>query len=233
MREGGGEGPGFVSMRDLEDQILLEAVVVPEVLRMKNATGQLQPCFSMLAKQRTHLLGPREVLAHRTGAAVDPDAAAGAFAVAPDPGDRAGRADGAAALRLAVAATAADGARRQGRVRRAAAARDLEAGDTSTPGRIDPVVTATLALDRFTFLGVRHLDGPPVLSSSWTRAGQLVTCWVGVRPLRPVNSLSLNFSIFFSRLVPFFLGGLSGTPPSASGGTAGGPPVRPGDGGPL
>lgn len=130
VREGGGEGPGFVSMRDLEDQILLEAVVVPEVLRTKKVTGQLQPCFSMLAKRRTHLLGPRQALAHRT---------AGALAVAPDPGDRTGRADGAAALRLAVAAAAADGVRRQGRVRRAAAARDPEAGDRSARGKIAPL----------------------------------------------------------------------------------------------
>lgn len=40
MREGGGEGPGFVSFGNVEDQTLLEAVVVvelvPEVLSVRN-----------------------------------------------------------------------------------------------------------------------------------------------------------------------------------------------------
>lgn len=40
MCEGGGEGPGFVSFRNLEDQTLMEAVVVvdlvPEVLGLTN-----------------------------------------------------------------------------------------------------------------------------------------------------------------------------------------------------
>lgn len=60
----------------------------------------------------------------------DPGAAAGAFAVAPDPGDRAGRADGAAALR--VTAAAADGARRRRRRRQAAGGRSLWAGGVDT-----------------------------------------------------------------------------------------------------
>lgn len=51
--------------------------------------------------------------------------------------------------------------------------------------------------------------------------------------LSPVNSLSRNCSIFFSRLVPFFLSGFSGKQPSASGRTVDDPPVRPGEGGPL
>lgn len=40
MREGGGEGPGLVSFRNLEDQTLMEAFVVvdlvPEVLSLTN-----------------------------------------------------------------------------------------------------------------------------------------------------------------------------------------------------
>ena len=60
----------------------------------------------------------------------DPDAAVGTFAVAPDPGDRAWRADGAAALRVAVtAAAAADGVRGRRRGGRTAAGSNLQAGD--------------------------------------------------------------------------------------------------------
>lgn len=45
------------------------------------------------------------------------DSTVRAFAVAPDAGDRTRRADGAAALRLAVTAVAADGVRRRRRGR--------------------------------------------------------------------------------------------------------------------
>lgn len=77
-------------------------------------------------------------LCHSTG---DADAAVGAFAVAPDPGDRAGCADSAAALWVAVtAAAAADGVRRRGRGRCTAVGSNLQAGDIQegTTLRLEP-----------------------------------------------------------------------------------------------
>lgn len=79
---------------------------------------------------------------------------------------------------------------------------------------------------------IDHLGGQPTLSSSSSsrgRTGRLATRWVGVLLLLgPVDSFSLNFSIFFSKLLPFFLGGFSRKRPSASA-----PLARPGEGGPL
>lgn len=45
--------------------------------------------------------------------------------------------------------------------------------------------------------------------------------------------LNFSFSIFFSKLVPFFLGGLSGKQASAFRIMADDPPLPPGEGGPL
>lgn len=78
MCERGGEGPWFVSVGDLEDQTLVAAVVVVDLVPVV-----LCSCVVLV------------VPGHST---TDPDTAVGALAVTPDPGDRAGRANSAAAL---------------------------------------------------------------------------------------------------------------------------------------
>lgn len=88
-----------------------------------------------------------------------------------------------------------------------------------------------------------RLDGQcslSILSSSWIRTGPLITCRARLPPLlcpggrSPVVPLSLSFSIFLSRLVHFFLGGLSGKQASASRLMVDDPPpLSPGEGGPL
>lgn len=96
-----------------------------------------------------------------------------------------------------------------------------------------------------TAINIPHLDGQCNLSippCSWIRTGPLITCLARLLLLSllwpegssPGVALSFSFSIFLSRLVHFFLGGLSKKQLSASRLMVDDPPpLSPGEGGPL
>ena len=74
-------------------------------------------------------LSPWVVLVVPGRSTADPNTTVGAFAVTPDPRDRAGRADSATALWLAVTAAAADGVSRRRWGRLPAVGLNLQTGD--------------------------------------------------------------------------------------------------------
>lgn len=92
------------------------------------------------------------------------------------------------------------------------------------PWRRLPCITDSLGT--LQLLELHHLDGE---ATPCCCRGRLGACRAAVLlMIRPVDSLSHNLSIFFSKPLPFFLGGFSRKRPSASHA-----PARAGEGGPL